>query len=83
VIYSRRLGICIATTNDQQADILRAAWRRPRRQAFATRRASPVPDAMYVSTASLADRAFYRKIEQWDREHAAEIAAARKIWGIE
>ena len=30
-----------------------------------------------------ADRAFYRKIEQWDREHAAEIAAARKIWGIE
>jgi len=30
-----------------------------------------------------ADRAYYRKIEQWDREHAAEIAAARKIWGIE
>jgi len=29
-----------------------------------------------------ADRAFYRKIEQWDLERAAEIAAARKIWGI-
>jgi hypothetical protein len=40
------------------------------------------PAGVCAFNGEAADFSHYRKCEQWDKEHARDLAKARKLWGM-